>query len=189
MEGFAWTIKSDRPYVLAYFDTVPRRNFWLYSRWCWNLEESEFLEMMEAFLALPNDARPFYHVKKTIHKVNGTFSPTSGPFAQQLFPTLEATYQAVLRTRAKIRCLRVLNALQTHIAAGDNKTPKLTDLGLPAETTTDPFTGGEPLHVKKLPQGWLVYSIGGNDRDDGGNLEGGPNGDIGVGPPPPAKNP
>ena len=49
-----------------------------------------------------------------------------------------------------IRCLRVLNALQTHVPAGSNEIPKLTELGLPAETTTDPFNG-EPLHVKKTP--------------------------------------
>ena len=39
--------------------------------------------------------------------------------------------------------------------AGSDKTPKLTDLGLPAEATTDPYTG-DPLHVKKTPKGWLV---------------------------------
>ena len=53
-----------------------------------------------------------------------------------------------MRTRAEIRCLRVLNALQTHVPAGSNEMPKLSELGLPAETTTDPFNG-EPLHVKK----------------------------------------
>ena len=41
--------------------------------------------------------------------------------------------------RATIRSLRVLNALQTHVPAGSNEVPKLTELGLPAETTTDPF--------------------------------------------------
>ena len=32
---------------------------------------------------------------------------------------------------------------------GSDETPKLSELGLPIETTTDPFTG-EPLHVKRL---------------------------------------
>ena len=80
------------------------------------------------------------------------------------------TFQAVADTRSMIRSLRVLNALQTHVPAGSNEVPKLTELGLPAETITDPFTG-EPLHVKKTPQGWLVYSVGPNFQDDGGKLD------------------
>ena len=52
----------------------------------------------------------------------------------------------------------MLNALQTHVRVGSNDVPKFSELRLPAETTTDPFTG-DPLHVKKTPQGWLVYSV------------------------------
>ena len=87
--------------------------------------------------------------------------------------------------------LRVLNALQTHVAPGSDKIPRLSELGLPVETTTDPYTG-EPLHVKKTPEGWLVYSVGPNIRDDGGKMGGDDSpftGDIGVGPPPPAVKP
>jgi len=87
-----------------------------------------------------------------------------------------------------IRCLRVLNALQAHVPAGSDKIPKLTELGLPVETTTDPFNG-EPLHIKKLPQGWLVYSVGRNFRDDGGKVDDPNNGDVGVGPPLPTAKP
>ena len=57
---------------------------------------------------------------------------------------------------------------------------------LPVETTTDPFNG-EPLRVKKMPKGWLVYSVGPNLQDDGGKLGDVDHGDIGVGPPPAAK--
>ena len=82
----------------------------------------------------------------------------------------------------------MLNALQTHVPAGSKEVPKLSELGLPAETTTDPFNG-EPLHVKKLPQGWLVYSVGRNFKDDGGKLDDSVNGDVGVGPPTAEKKP
>jgi hypothetical protein len=108
--------------------------------------------------------------------------------AALLFPALNAEYVAVTRTRAELRCLRVLNALQTHVPGGSNEVPKLTDLGLPTETITDPFTG-EPLHVKKTPQGWLVYSVGPNFKDDGGKIDDPTNGDVGVGPPPPVPKP
>lgn len=47
---------------------------------------------------------------------------------------------------------------------------KLTDLGLPTEVTTDPFDG-QPLRVVKLPQGWSVYSVDMDLKDDGGRME------------------
>jgi len=36
------------------------------------------------------------------------------------------------------------------------------------------------LHIKKMPEGWLVYAIGMNLADDGGKLDGIT--DIGAGP-------
>ncbi len=57
--------------------------------------------------------------------------------------------------------------------------PSLSDLGLPAAVTTDPFDG-QPLRTKQLPEGWIVYSVGGNLVDDGGKLDG--KTDIGAGP-------
>jgi hypothetical protein len=65
------------------------------------------------------------------------------------------------------------------VPPGSDRVQKLTDLGLPAEATIDPFNG-EPLHVKKLPQGWMVYSVGSNCVDDGGKLD--RKTDIGLGP-------
>ena len=47
-------------------------------------------------------------------------------------------------------------ALET---AGDAAEPKLTELDLPADVQVDPYNG-EPLHLKKLPEGWLIYSVG-----------------------------
>ena len=108
--------------------------------------------------------------------------------AKSLAPAIQAVLHVVVRTRALIRSLRVLNAVQTHVSAGSKEPPKLTDLGLPAETITDPYTG-EPLHVKKTPRGWVVYSVGPNFRDDGGKIDDPINGDVGVGPPPPIAAP
>ncbi|MFL5339746.1 MAG: hypothetical protein ACJ8F7_06220 [Gemmataceae bacterium] len=84
------------------------------------------------------------------------------------------------RSAARLRCLRVINALQRR--GGE---PALADLGLPAAATTDPFTG-EPLHVKKTAEGWLVYAVGEDLKDDGGQVtrpeSGGNPKDIGFGP-------
>ena len=80
------------------------------------------------------------------------------------------------RIRAQARCLRVLNALQR---AKNATEPKLNELGLPAEAITDPYTG-EPLRIKKTVNGWLIYAVGENLTDDGGDLE--KMKDVGLGP-------
>ena len=62
---------------------------------------------------------------------------------------------------------------------GDHSEPKLAELGLAPNATRDPFTG-KPLRLRKTADGWLVYSVGENLRDDGGHLGRYP--DVGVGP-------
>ena len=129
-------IKTDRAFALDSFRGFPLRNFWLYNRGRWNREESEYLDTVAEYLKLAPDQHPYRQSKLTLDKTTGQLS---GSFAELYYPSLDATYWAVTRTRAMIRCLRVLNALQTRVPAGSNETPKITDLGLPAETTTDPF--------------------------------------------------
>jgi hypothetical protein len=88
---------------------------------------------------------------------------------------------AILNDEARRRSLCVLSAIISHEAAGNLGEPLLESLGLPADTTIDPFTG-EPLHVKKRPDGWAIYSVGKDLKDDGGvsnNCFRGP--DYGVG--------
>ena len=176
MDGFVGALKSERSYGVESFGRYPGRNFWLIGRGYWNMQESACLEAFPTFLAVAADPGPYREVEQTIEGKKSVL-------ARLLFPGLQAAYMAVTRTRAEIRSLRVLNALQTHVPAASNEVPKLSELGLPVETTVDPFIG-EPLHVKKTPQGWLVYSVGPNFRDDGGKLDDRTNGDIGVGPPP-----
>jgi hypothetical protein len=61
----------------------------------------------------------------------------------------------------------------------------LDDLDLPGDAKTDPFTD-EPLIVKRLAEGWLIYSVGDDLKDDGGDLIG--SDDVGVGPAPAVKS-
>ena len=90
------------------------------------------------FLALAPDRRPYRRAEtEPFDKTTGRLAVRE--FRRTLFSLLESDVSAVTRARAMIRCLRVLNALQTHVPAGSNEIPKLTELGLPAETTTDPF--------------------------------------------------
>ena len=145
MDGYAGMMKSERAFGLDSFKGFPLRNVWLFSRGYWNRAESEYLDAMHAFVELTRDPRPYRDTEGSIRSIKAR---VSHPLTQLIVPAIEATHQAVARTRAMIRCLRVLNALQIRVPAGSDEVPKLSDLGLPAETTTDPYTG-EPLHVKK----------------------------------------
>ncbi len=181
MKGFASALKSERLFVMANFQEGIF-NFWL-SRGFWYSEKSACLELFPTLIALADDPRPYSQVEQTIDGEG-----KKAILASLLAPSLKAAYVANTRAKAMMRSLRVLNALQAHPVQGSDTIPKLTDLGLPAEAITDPFNG-EPLHVKKTPQGWFVYSVGPNLKDDGGKVDDPNNGDVGVGPPPPVVTP
>ena len=78
-----------------------------------------------------------------------------------------------------MRCLRILNALQQAGIKPENGEPKLAELQLPEQATKDPFTG-KALHVKVVDGEWLVYTVGPDLKDDGGDLANYK--DLGVGP-------
>jgi hypothetical protein len=185
-EGFSWMMKSERAFVLWRFNTMPIRNFWLFSRGFWNLQESKCLEILQVYVDVALDTGPYRQTHKMIERSHSQISKMD-IMAALLVPAIKAAHQAAIRSRAQIRCLRVLNAIQTHTQKGNDDIPKLSELGLPAETTSDPFTS-EPLKVKKTPRGWLIYSVGPDYKDDGGKIDNSsPDGDVGIGPPPPAE--
>lgn len=125
---------------------------------------------------LPLADVPYYKARQEFQSGGKLAAPTGkGVLADLLIPSVEAAIKANSRDIALIRVLRVLNALQQ---AGDDAVG-LVDVDLPAETTTDPFTG-KPLIVKKTDDGWLVYSVGEDQTDDGGKIDDGM--DFGFGP-------
>jgi hypothetical protein len=178
-----WALKSERAFMRESFrNSVPARNCWLVMRALWNVQESSCLDLFEPCLAMADNPPPLREVEKRLAE---TAKPNWG-MAALAWPGMGGAFAAGPRSLAQVRSLRVVNALQTHVPPGSNETPKLGELGLPAETCTDPFTG-EPLCVKKTPQGWIVYSVGRNYVDDGGKVEDPNDGDVGVGPPAAAK--
>lgn len=98
--------------------------------------------------------------------------------ADSVTPAIEAARKGRERTGALLCCVQVLARIKQLEQQGVTE-PTLADLGLPAEATTDPFTG-KPLVVKNTPSGWLIYSVGPDGRDDGGVLD--ENRDVGVAP-------
>jgi hypothetical protein len=103
--------------------------------------------------------------------------------ADLLLPALEAAISAANRDTAFARSLRVYSDLQHFAEENDREATGLVELSLPKEATIDPFSG-RPLIVQNTNAGWLVYSVGADGIDDGGNFD--EHKDVGVGPPRPA---
>ena len=89
-----------------------------------------------------------------------------------------------------VRAIRILNALQKKAPIDSDKIPTMAELGLPDDVGIDPFNG-KTMIIKKLPEGWLVYSVGENLQDDGGKVEEESDNkplDVGFGPKTPSRN-
>ncbi len=107
-----------------------------------------------------------------------------GPLAQMMIPMVQASFGAQARLTAQVHCLRVLIALTKRSPEKPGAPVSVTELGLPADATIDPYNG-KPLNVRYEPGGWLVYSVGANGKDDGGKIRDWSNGDyldVGLGP-------
>jgi hypothetical protein len=177
LEGYTWALRSERAFSLSSSREMPGAGFWL-TRAFTNDLMLGFLELYDRHLE--GASRPDERVagKDADPRSPGRLNPYRA-LVTLLEPALISAREPAERVRAMSRALRVLNALQVRVPAGSNEVPRLDDLGLPAEATIDPFDG-EPLRVKQLPRGWMVYSVGGNGVDDGGKLDG--RSDVGVGP-------
>lgn len=181
MEGYTWALQSERAFGLSSFQEFPGSGFWLMRGFTNDIS----LRVMDLYDRHLNDASlPYTEVVarwKSAPLPAGMPNPY-GPLVTLLQPALVAAREPADRVRAMSRSLRVLNALQVHVPPDADRVPDLKDLGLPEETTIDPFNG-HPLRVKTTPEGWTVYSVGRNGVDDGGTLD--QRTDVGAGPSPP----
>jgi hypothetical protein len=125
-------------------------------------------------------AKPWFEANRNLNLGDPETSPTGhGVLADLLQPALKAAFVAHARGLVYLRALRVSNALARYRDEHGYEASDLDDLNLPQEATIDPFSG-EPLKLKLTDDGWLIYSVGKNEIDDGGdisNLK-----DVGVAP-------
>lgn len=184
LEDFAHGLKTERAAVLSGIDELPGAKYWV-SRGMVNEGKLRLLEMFERILAegslesgeksgeLGNDDSSFISVYVIL-------------IDKLLAPAVESSSVAMKRNLASLRALRILNAIQAQKLPAE-EVPNLEGLGLEPSEIVDPFNG-KTMIVKKLPEGWLVYSVGANRIDDGGNVAT----DVDVGcsplPPPPPQN-
>jgi len=137
--------------------------------------------------------RPYYEVKIELDALDDELkrvhSDPVGHFlhlgSTMLLPATNSVRQAFDRMIAKARCLRILNAWSRR----NNFSLPLESLGLPQECLIDPFNG-KRLMTKTTPDGPVIYSVGPDLKDDGGQfvVGAGKGWDVGLEPPkPPAK--
>lgn len=93
-----------------------------------------------------------------------------------ILPALRTSRTANLRVKSQVRGLRIINALTQHPESTGKEIDQayLLSIGVPKPMTIDTMTG-EPMKVKLLKaeagDQWVVYSVGADLIDDGGNIE------------------
>lgn len=178
LESLAHALRSERAYSLETVRELPIPDLWI-TRGFRNALTLGMLDLFDRQLQDVDLPANRVLVGKRTPPTTSKWPNPYGTLVSLLETSLGPLRDAADRVRAQNRSLRVVNAIQAHTPAGPDSVPRLADLGLPADVTIDPYNG-EPLHLKKLPEGWLVYSVGGNLVDDGGKLE--KVVDVGFGP-------
>jgi hypothetical protein len=173
---FAASLRTERVIGIEKYALIPNRNNW-FLRHTWNEDQSTYLDMMSQHLATLGQTFADFQLVES--KLQRQLVGRGAPLAQNVLPAVQAAYEATIRTEAQIRCLRLLNKLiSLEEAPGPDEVDPVS-LGLPKDVFVDPYSG-QRLQIKRLPDGWLIYSVGRNLKDDGGTLD--PFKDIGFGP-------
>ncbi len=166
LEWFVRTLKSERPVNLsAPEDLFPHFPV----AWLGTLLQADMLDFYDRLL--PLSAEPAYLSAQKISALQQDSYSTaiSRSLIGLLFPAMDAAHVAANRNLVDVRCLRVLNAIQSYKQIQGKEAAAIGDLDLSHSATIDPFSG-EPLKLKMTDDGWVVYSVMKNGVDDGGNF-------------------
>jgi hypothetical protein len=91
-------------------------------------------------------------------------------FSTLLLPALSATAQKFASVEARRSAGIAAIAVEQYRRAHEDQLPASWNVIIPTHLSRppiDPFTG-EPLKLKPLPKGFVVYSVGANEKDDDG---------------------
>jgi hypothetical protein len=133
--------------------------------------KSMFIESLGVFddqFALQGDE--WFEIRDQFNP-DGTWNDSKhGILGSLLSPALGAAYVAHSRNLANIRATRIASALARFRQEHGREASGLDELALPKEVARDPFSG-EPLKLKHVDGGWLIYTVMQNGVDDGGNFD------------------
>jgi len=136
----------------------------------WRSIRNEFLKSMQMRI----------DVARKPYKVFTAAQNTNKNIADGMVATaVGAAHEATVRNQALSRAIRVLNAIQSSPSFMAADRIVADSLGLPSDVTIDPFSE-QPLVIRKLGTSWLVYSVGFDLNDNGGQID--ESKDVGIGP-------
>jgi len=93
--------------------------------------------------------------------------------SRMLLPFLEKSFEKFGSHEARLRCVETAVALQLYRQRQGGKAPDALDKLVPTilkNTPVDPFTG-KILRYRPMAEGFMVYSVGPDQKDDGGLTE------------------
>ncbi len=161
--GFKHALASERIYGLASFREFLGGSMALL--WWFKLDECDYLDLMDEMNLLAT--RPRHAIAD---ELNGLAEGEYGVMTGLFVPAILQVRNAHDRALARVRCVRLLNALQRKSPEGIPNKPALGELPGTEESRQDPFTG-KPLVVRVSDEAVVVYSVGLNGTDDGGSLD------------------
>ncbi|WP_460167748.1 hypothetical protein [Thermostilla marina] len=150
------------------------------------LDETTRLRYQIAFLKLVDEfvgevERGDYQALGSMQLVDRL--PEDQDFAKITMPAYETAAEHAFRVEALAHAARILLALHQSPEAkqqtGKIERAMMLQLGVPNEAVPDPFSGGDMIAVRS-GDGWLVYSVGPDAKDDGGKITGRDPLDIGF---------
>ncbi len=173
IEAAKHTLKTERAFMLEHFrDFLGHGVGWLPSM---KNDACTSVELIDALI----ESLPLGTASSVTNPKIREILARSGTLTTLIEPAVQAYLYAVRRDLATLRALRILAALSRSKFSPDAALPKLDELGLPSSDLIDPFNG-EPMRLKKLPEGWMIYSVGSDLKDDGGDVA--EVKDVGLGP-------
>lgn len=160
---FSNALTKERAFGLASYHEILDHP-WIPGGYFYN-DATNYLDILAQFIAASE--KPYVQVKESIptHQRQNVRHALSN----QMVPAITAMLNARYRFEALTNCLLVVNALDEQ-ATGSEESVTIESLSLPPRSKQDPFTGN-PLLLKKTPEEWIVYSVGENLIDDGGDID------------------
>ncbi len=135
----------------------------------WTIQR-HFLSVLDYYATqIPLAARPWYEVHQRVGREGAPAPGSLGVMTDLLIPAIQAYCDAEARSTAVMRALRIDNTLLAFADANGHEARGLEDLNLPKDAVIDPYSG-EPLKLKHIDDGWIVYSVMANGVDDGGSF-------------------
>lgn len=126
-----------------------------------NDDEAAYIQYMNECISMVNQTKASrdQRIDALIEELSGTSFLKS--ISKLMTPDLKSSFDAKDDAISRLRALRILLAV--------TRQPDLHIESLPAEILEDPYSRNNML-ASRTSNGWLIYSVGRDLTDDGGNL-------------------